>query len=88
MRYFNTGRFWPMQINLALILLVLHIDSLASSIAQRLQRNICDYSHPNTCTYNVVDQSIDSFLTSIDVLPSKNQGLCEFCTRVNQLKQC
>ena len=26
--------------------------------------------------------------TSTDVLPSKNQALCEFCTRVNQLKHC
>ena len=25
--------------------------------------------------------------TSIDLLPSKNQALCEFCTHVNQLKQ-
>ena len=26
--------------------------------------------------------------TSIDVLPFKNQAICEFCTRVNQLKHC
>ena len=25
-------------------------------------------------------------ITSIDVLPFKNQALCEFCTHVNQLK--
>ena len=25
---------------------------------------------------------------SIDVLPSKNQALCKFCTHVNQLKHC
>ena len=24
----------------------------------------------------------------VDVLPSKNQVLCEFCTCVNQLKHC
>ena len=24
----------------------------------------------------------------VDVLPSKNQALCEFCTHVNQLKHC
>ena len=28
------------------------------------------------------------YCTSIDVLPSKNQELCEFCTHVNQLKHC
>ena len=29
-----------------------------------------------------------SVITSIDVLPPKNQALYEFCTRVNQLKHC
>ena len=26
--------------------------------------------------------------TSYDVLPSKNQALCEYCTHLNQLKHC
>ena len=26
--------------------------------------------------------------TSIDVLPSKNQALCEYCTYVSKLKHC
>ena len=26
--------------------------------------------------------------TSIDVLQSKNQALCEYCTHVNKLKHC
>ena len=26
--------------------------------------------------------------TSIDVVPSKNQALCEFCTHVSKLKHC
>jgi len=26
--------------------------------------------------------------TSIDVLPSKNQALCEYCTHVSKLKDC
>ena len=27
-------------------------------------------------------------ITSIDVLPSKNQALCEYCTLVSKLKHC
>ena len=26
--------------------------------------------------------------TSVDVLPSKNQALCEYCTHSNKLKHC
>ena len=26
--------------------------------------------------------------TSIDVLPSKNQALCEYCTHLSKLKHC
>ena len=29
-----------------------------------------------------------NFSTSIDVLLSKNQALCEYCTHVNKLKHC
>ena len=29
-----------------------------------------------------------ALLTSIDVLPSKNQALCEYCTHVSKLKHC
>ena len=28
------------------------------------------------------------FLTSIDVLPSKNQALCKYCTLASKLKHC
>ena len=35
-----------------------------------------------------LSSSLYTIQTSIDVLPSKNQALCEFCTRVNQLKHC
>ena len=38
---------------------------------------------------NYIDRlCLNSIATSIDVLPFKNQALCEFCTRVNQLKHC
>ena len=32
--------------------------------------------------------SYDQRKTSIDVLPSKNQAMCEYCTLVIKLKDC
>ena len=52
-----------------------------------------DFSHSTnkilTTVYKIcVATPLYVSITSIDVLPSKNQALCEFCTRVNQLKHC
>ena len=38
--------------------------------------------------YNTLHCMQSTYETSIDVLPSKNQVLCEYCTHVNQLKHC
>ena len=34
------------------------------------------------------DGEIIVFQTSIDVLPSKNQALCEYCTHVSKPRHC
>ena len=54
---------------------------------------VCTYVCMNVCTYvcSYVSTSVSVrtctcmyVYTSIDVLPSKNQALCEYCTYVNQ----
>ena len=58
---------------------------------------MCKSSHTSCCLQIVptrflssVDYNDKEFHTqkSIDVLTSKNQALCEYCTYVNHLKHC
>ena len=36
----------------------------------------------------VSNKDIELMSTSINVLPSQNQALCEYCTLVSKLKHC
>ena len=45
------------------------------------------------CTVSAIGISVKShigtsLITSIDILPSKNQALCDYCTLVSKLKRC
>ena len=43
--------------------------------------------HPNVGKTLISSLYASSVLTSIDVKPSKNQALCEYCTYVSKLKE-
>ena len=44
---------------------------------------VCDYYKTKShFAITIVRCSVSTYKTSIDVLPSKNQALCEYCTLV------
>jgi len=45
--------------------------------------HLADYTSKVTFDY-----ALPKIFTSIDVLPSKNQALCEYCTLKSKLKHC
>ena len=46
-------------------------------------------THMHTCVGMLhIYTYVTEFATSIDVLPSKNQALCDYCTLVSKLKHC
>ena len=62
-----------------------HHSSVASHNPRKPQ---CSTAQTDSKYLNIIMSKSIQEQTSIDVLPSKNQALCEFCTHVNQLKHC